>query len=401
MIDKIVSHIIRFKKIWGVHVIETSRTVQLNVILIEYKKGVLNILKEHRLDSFDRLDEIEFGEIPVSISYSGDNILYKRIELNSNVSIDDIIHVSDLKQFHVQLFQSGNFRFLSVIRKENFKKFISTFYDRQIIIVSISLEAYCFSHLLEYINHNQEKEFVINNYKIRLDKEGISEIFPIDVEDRPSLKIGTTEIKSDLILPYSNVLATISINEENPNLIQSDWKQLAMNYKHKMIVKKGLPLSLGSILLILLLNFIILQVKTDVFNERSQILTHHQGQLTKLDKLKQDFEDKQKFLGELNLNNYKYYSYYADRIAATIIGEIKLTSLVINPIANDQRKNLIFFQENIINISGICNSSSDLNRWLIALEKKSFIQEIDNQVFELNDYDEKGHFSFTLRVIQP
>ncbi|MDX8341696.1 hypothetical protein SLH46_21030 [Draconibacterium sp. IB214405] len=401
MIDNIVSHIIRFKKVWGIHVDETNGIVRLSAILLEYKKGVLNILQEHRMNSLEKLDEIEIGEIPVSLSYSSDNILSKRIELNSKVPIDEIIHVPDIEQFHVQLFQSGNFKFLSVIRKENFEKFISSFYDRQISIVLISLEAYCFSHMLEYIDYNQKKEFLINNYRIKLDNEGISEILPIDIKDTATLKIGTTEIKSDLILPYSNVIASISLNEANLNLIKSDWKQLAINYKHKIFVKKGLPLSLGSILFILLLNFIILQVKTDEFNKRSQILLHHQSQLTKLDKLEQDFEDKQKFLGELNLNDYKYYSYYADRIAATIIKDIKLSSLVINPIANDQRKNVIHFRENIINISGICNSSSELNHWLIALEKQPFIQEITNQVFELNDYDEKGHFSFTLKVIQP
>jgi len=122
--------------------------------------------------------------------------------------------------------------------------------------------------------------------------------------------------------------------------------------------------------------------------------------LDQLEKLKNDFKDKQLIQSSLKLNNALFLSFYADRIAESVKRNIQLVSLIINPeqrISRGQRQSFQYEQGKIL-ITGSCASPVDLNEWLVDLQHLDFINTIENQSYHFDDLEGKGFFDLTLKV---
>lgn len=402
MIDRLISNIVRFNKIWGIHISETPEQVKINAILLRNRKGIVNSSAQYSYNSITQLKSILTDNVPVCLSYSGGNVLTKTTDHDKNLKLEQLLHVSDLTQFYVQSFQTQTKRYLSVIRKEQFDPLLTWYKENKINLVSVVFGPVNILTLLPYLNISINNTIPVGEYSVKCNAAGIDDI----VKNNPpskELEVGSERINSDFLLPYSNAFSEFQPDSLDEFMLSSVWPGLSIEYKHRQFLKKSLPVCMGFILGLLLINFVILQFQTERYNKRSLTLSSYQKQLSQLEEITNDFNDKQQFLGRINLNDYKYYSFYADRLASTLTTNVRLTSLLIFPKVETRlgiNKNFSF-ADDIIKIAGICNSTTELNKWLMELEKLPFIEEINEQVFEYEDYDEKGHFSFSLKVNKP
>ncbi len=85
---------------------------------------------------------------------------------------------------------------------------------------------------------------------------------------------------------------------------------------------------------------------------------------------------KSKFLQQSGLLTPNKVSFYADRIASTVPGDIILTDWQFNPLADPDKKETFTFKNGIIVISGISRQSAGFNDWIKELKNEEGIESV-------------------------
>ena len=403
MIDKLVDHIVKFKKIWGIHIEESSEgDYRIDGLLLEYRRGVVYILEKRQIAELSDLSALASTQFPVSISYSGYQVLYKAAESGRN--IENILPGLNHEEFYSQYLDSVGTRFFFVVRKEHFGPFMQQLSDYGLNIVSVTLGPVNVSCLSPFIEKEESRTVVAGRFSIQFSK---GEIVNLQRENdvRPeSIKIGEDNLGINELIPYANSLYVFSKDRQQvADSIQNDWNYLLLEEKHRAFFKKVLPILMGAIFTILLLSFVILQVQTQKNDDLSFTLGNYQEQLTQLEKLKRSLDDKQLIQSNIRLNNALFLSFYADRIAESVGNKVRLTSLIINPEleSNTSRRQDLQFDQGEILVSGTCDSPLDLNDWLANLRKLEFVDNVEDQSYRFDPREGKGVFELSLKVLTP
>ena len=401
MLDQVYSKLVKFKKIWGIHIHESEDGEYcINAVLLVQKKGVI-YLQERK--AFYNIDDIAKFNVPVSLSYSSKKVLDKKVEEYSDKVLQSLLHTDQFEEFYVQVFEQDEFKFISVLRKNQIDSLLDIIKEKGIQIVSVAIgpvNIYAGLPFMEIGFSRQKKQ--VGNFSITIENEkivDITTIIPIELEE---VSFGGESISSGDVLPYCNALI-IFTGKQSDYIRESEWEGMEMEAKYGLFYKKFLPISLISIFAILAFNYGILSYQTSQHNKLLIEYTQYQNKLNELDELKQNFNDKQHVIKNLSIKNYGYLSFFADRLAESINDHVKLTLLEINPRIFDQniKKNEFLFEDNILCLKGSCESVEYLNDWLITVESLDFVEEIQDHIFKYNEYDEMGNFSFRLKVNKP
>jgi hypothetical protein len=94
--------------------------------------------------------------------------------------------------------------------------------------------------------------------------------------------------------------------------------------------------------------------------------------------MKLQFEEKKDVLDKNGLLQASRISYYSDKIAASLLNNIRLTKLESFPmkkISVEGLEDYIFQNEKII-VSGTCEESIDFNSWERILKKMSWVKSV-------------------------
>ncbi len=405
MIDRLVEYIITFKKIWGVHIEESGEgDFRIDALLLEYRKGAVFVLEKRNLETLSDLAELSSKRIPVSISYSGYRVLYKRTEEGRDGKLEDLLPGVNHEEFYAQSLTTVAGRFFFVVRKSHFDPIVKRMSDLGLNIVSIALGPANMLCLSPFIGNMEEQEVSAGSFSIHFNEGKI-----IDLRRETKIQSGKTKVGDDYLdatelIPYANSLCVFTRGEELVDeSLHNDWSQLLLEGKHRTFFKRAFPALLGVVFSVLMASFIVLQIQTQKNNELSVTLGNYREQLGQLEKLKRSFDDKQLIQSNIRLNNALFLSYYADRIAESIGKKIRLTSLTINPEeeSNSGRRQNLQFEQGKIRLSGICDSPSDLNEWLTNLRKLKFVDNVEDQSYQFDDREGKGVFDLSLKIVTP
>ena len=405
MIDKLVEHNITLKKIWGIHIEESCEgDYRIDALLLEYRKGAVFVLGKRHLEKLGQLVELASQRLPLSLSYSGYRVLFKSTEAGRDGKLEDLLPGVNHEEFYNQSLTTVAGRFFCVVRKSHFDPIIQQISDLGLNIVSIALGPANMFCLSPFIGMMEEQDVVAGRFSIHFNEGKIINITRERKIQSGKTKVGDDYLDATELIPYANSLSVFTRGKDLVDeSLHNDWSHLLMEGKHRTFFKRAFPVLLGVVFSFLLASFIVFQIQTQRNNELSVTLGNYREQLVQLEKLKRSFDDKQLIQSNIRLNNGLFLSYYADRIAESIGERIRLTSLIINPEqkSNSSRRQNLQFEQGKIQLSGICDSPSDLNEWLINLRKLKIIDNVENQSYRFDDQKEKGVFNLSLKIVTP
>jgi Tfp pilus assembly protein PilN len=166
----------------------------------------------------------------------------------------------------------------------------------------------------------------------------------------------------------------------SPNIqFESDFLNTALSeFKYRQLVKKFGIFTLIFFLATLFIGHFVLQHYMTLLAEKQSQYTLSQQTITEVNSLKEDTAIKEKILQTSGINHKDYITKYVATIGNTVLEDITITSLTINPmIKKIKKEEKIDFDLNIINIEGESTNDKSFNDWIGSLKNIEWIKKID------------------------
>ncbi|WP_417887125.1 PilN domain-containing protein [Zunongwangia sp.] len=319
------------------------------------------------------------------IIISSDKVLIRKIEKPSNNSIsllDKAFPNLNKDDFFYETLEEGNYVFVAICRKSEVIEIIEFYKKYNIFCINLSFVFFKTSILKKVLPENfiagqfsiKTKQQIITNY------EYVEDITDLDTK----YKIGEDLINS-VFLPNVCAFSVYFEKAIDPDLET----YLSKNRTHAIqnkILKTGLPIGLGIILFILLINTIIY---THYFNKLENLKINQQYEIAKLN----NYKSLEKEIDSLNhdllqLNNKQLYppSYVINRIIAVVPTSISIFNLSYQPILKRIENNSsIQLKKNSIDIQGNTSDPTSVSLYLNQLENEPFVSEVKIKNFQQKD----------------
>ncbi len=404
LIDKAANRFLPIKKIWGVHIWENSKgEFTINAVLVEYKKGLIFTNSTVCLNNIEQLFTKEFRDYPIALSFDSPKVLMKKVSEFQISGVAEQLHIHNIDDFFIQTEELTTGYFVYAIRRDSFQEILDKLSDKQLNIISKSFGAVNFQSCISFLKFEKEFHvFDILNYKIRVENENIGAIErlrePIGLVT--DLALGGEVIANHNVIPYCNALSVFLFGDHPPSIANQVFNSTSNNFIYENLLKKIIPTSLGVILTILFVNFLLLQYYTSNQTQLSQEYEEYQMAHKKLEKLKEQFNSQKNLMNQVDFQSDGCFSYYADKIASLIKGRVHLTALVINPysIKVEKMEPKIMILNGSIEIKGSCQSPLILSEWISDLKTEEFVKSIQNQIYEFDEIEKRGVFSFRINI---
>lgn len=148
---------------------------------------------------------------------------------------------------------------------------------------------------------------------------------------------------------------------------------------------------LALLFLILLINFQVYSGYTSQLQKQQATLSENQRRNAQLELLKKELAEKQGLLATMGIQRQTPISFLADRFAACIPKDMKLTSLAINPLTEKiKNQKPALFKEGTIIAEGECDYPDALNLLIERLRKEPWLLKIEKK--EYKEVNFQGYF---------
>lgn len=370
------SKLVRGSKALGIDLyINSDGSLDISCMILSKQKNKLSIEKKITgIKQIEDLQDKSLKGLPVCLSIDGKGILFKRVEKDEKQKlINQILPNAKEMDFFLQKMDStDNSIFIAAVRKEILDSLIESFTKIDVFITNLYLGPFALKNIVEILVAD---EFYTNHYKV---KRVDNSIFSIDKNSESKLvsyKLGDDEIYAEDMQVYSSALGFfIDFSDENV-FEKVNASKAEFLYKQLFTILGWFALAFFFVLL--MANYVFFNKYNKKLNSINFSYNQNLEMIKKLDTLKSEFNLKEQYFVSSGFLDASEQSYFADRIANSLPGEIQLTSLNINPLdgkfKND--KPLIFLMGKI-RISGSVTQSIILNNWVKKLKNLSWIKQV-------------------------
>ena len=366
-------------KVAGLHVRLNGENPQMDAAVVKKENTTIEKDATHSgLQDSKQLREVLDTSLPICLSVDGKGVLHKTInasEAGPNPKIDKLIQLilpnakaSDF--FHQIVKEDENEYIVSIIRKEALYQLNDDLNTRGFVVVQVSLGPFA-ARLLEQEEEEEEE---------------------VQKEENPAAGQVAYANAFQYFLPQT---LKIAIKENEFTEYDDEFIQkrifTAMGWA-------GLVVFLG-VLLINYFTFSALDVRNQ---ELSHSVENYQDQLNYLEALEKRTQQREQFLqGAGWLSPDSKTSFYADRIAATVPREIRLSVLNIFPREknkNRSEKRKWLYDGARIAISGNSNRSTSVNEWMKQLENLAWVKKVELVNYTQKALRDRGEFEIHIMI---
>ena len=402
MLDDIKNIFNLAKKVYAIDVeINTDNAYHCHVVELTRQKGNINF-------TVLETDNETLGKIPpkapVCLILNGKGIIHRKITVEASLPdagiIKQIIPNVNPEDFYIQKQTiSGRkemqVQLVSLARKSLIDKVISDFSERYDFIVDVSITPFVLDDILPVISN--ERLLHCKNIRIQLQEHRIED-FSVQAENEEQwLEIGNQSVNTAL-LPALGTGFSFLINPTGNHAPIGTVQEKNKEYTYRQKTQTIGKISLCSIFIILIINFLVF----DHFYKKTQ---HEQPRvakqeelINKVKRLNETLSDKSKFLQQTGLLDPHKISFYADRIAAAVPGDIRLTDLQFNPLTDPVKKETFTFKKGIIIISGTGSKSAGFNEWIKELKGNPVIESVSILGYDHDIRENTALFTIELTV---
>ena len=331
------------------------------------------------------------NNLPLVLSITGKGVLSKE-GLTGTDGFKKLFPSSKREEFYVQEDKLENSTVMSVYRTEQLEQFFKELNINPDFVVGVELTPFAINDLCFALDEFPKQ---IGVFELLWGENKLAQFKVQKSETVIDSTIFGYSINQEFVYPLSIGLSYLALGMESVNK-QDLWKKNTEEIKFAKLFKTTGVDFLCFFLLVLLVNFFVLNHYKKENKNKSEELSHYQSILNQLETYESEIEVKQEFIKKLNLSNVVRKSFFADQIAQTVPSGIQLTQLNIFPLLDKIKENQeLVHEKNVILIKGVSASSMECNKWKMILSKLDWVSKI-----ELNDYqiNEKGLGVFTIKI---
>ncbi|GGG25206.1 general secretion pathway protein [Dokdonia pacifica] len=329
-------------------------------------------------------------------------VLQKTVENGQSLSEIVIVNQAfpniDVDSFYYEILRVKEKAYVYICRKKYVDELIKSYEKERIFITQWNLGSTSIHTLVPFLKnqvvvHTPAATVSLSNGEIQSIDRLASATFQNEYYDIEGIKI-----EGDYINTLGGAIGIVGGVDDD---------QVATNFSKEVLLKQanfkqyrffalGLPLALGTLLIILLVNFLIYNhyyTEVAVLQEIATTNTLQKKRLVKKDSI---VSQKQKLFEDVIASASSSASYFIDAIASDMPHTILLEKLQYQPLEKKIRNNKPVQVEvsNII-ITGETTVNKDLSSWVSSLEDLEFIERASMNI------EKKGkniHFSITLTM---
>lgn len=377
--------------------------IEISVVVLEQKKQLVQQrLACSSMQSVEQLEEFLTKSIPegsrLHINIEGRGVLQKTIPgkvHNHQVLMTSIFPMIREDDFVSQMYISTEKNFLHVVRKD----VLTTLQPltQRYAWVSFSLGPLIVAPLVPLL---QQREVLIENYKIQIDSGQIVSVSPNSKQDVQPITFAQESISSDLFLAYCSAWYLLL---GATSLTFSEWgpeTEALGRYHGSIHIHRAGKWALIVLLATLLLNIVLYSyLQTNVINLEAQasFVTNRHKKNTALQKQTKRLLD---IYSRIGWRSNLVPVFYADQIALLVPPEIQLTSLDIGVlddiVLKTERKQV--YQSSLIKVKGLTRDPVSLHKLIELLKKYSWVEEIDQHRYRHDVRQNLGVFEFIIRI---
>lgn len=354
----------------------------VNSIVFLQRKGDNIVLSEQKkaLENIDEIIPFIGHDTPVYLLISLRTILHKVVDSTTNTQDNDalvreVLPNAVAKDFYVQKETIASGILVSVARREVIDALVKLYVEQGLWVVGVSFGSFDVkyvapllkdttsiptqTHVLSFNKNNQLVDFERNT-------EGVSS----------EIALGDDTLDSHLLPAYSAAfkgLLQIPSSVEIP--IVTETKQ---EFFQKSLFQKGAMVALSVLFVSLLLSTFLNYNYKDKLNDLSFQLMNQSGELSALDSLKKQYTQQKQIVEQTNVNQNSRVSFFTDRLAATLPTGLHWIELDIFPMMGNRKEykdnQLVKFQNDMLVVKGVCNSSIVYNDWIKKLQTVDWIK---------------------------
>ena len=396
-----ISKLITGKTAAGIHLFITGdgRWLLRMVILEERSKIIHNKGSHTELLGVEDISKYITEDQPVVLSIDGKGVIHRKIEcLSGSNPVLQIFPNADPSDFYSQSeILSGNRIILSLIRKNTVLEIINIFQSKGINIYRVILGPFALNCIWPFLENNDD-EMVIENYTISLNNNIIQDLTPAaGSRSNEEYNVSGERVWQILLVPYANALAYHTGNDCNLSCSEDIAKPVRECFFYRKVSGFTLFGILGLIFLVLVINYIFFDIYNRKFQESSRQYEVSLETIRTLDSLNEELGMKESLIKENNFVASTKYSYYADRIAALVPQQIRLSNLDINPLASKPKEGKEpDLMQRLIRVSGTCRYGINLDEFIQQLYREEWISHIEILDYIQEDMNSPGEFSIQI-----
>ena len=239
--------------------------------------------------------------------------------------------------------------------------------------------------------------FISEDYSFAYDQDTLISVSPATENYAPSnYRIQDIQVHSDYLNTLGIILENFGIDTRVTSNAEDAISEKQQHYTQHRIYALGLPIAIGSLLLIFLVNFFVYNhyfTKVEDLEVLGNTNTLQRKLLLKKDSI---VDQKQRLFEDVIASSSSSSSYFIDEIIGLMPNTLLLDRLTYHPLLKKMRKGKpLAILPNSIEIQGSTAINNDLSQWINALEKKEFVKEVS-----IKDLDKKGRFTnFNLTIV--
>jgi hypothetical protein len=387
----------------GIH-LNPDGTASISACSIAASSQQLDIDKKILdLSVIDDLKKSFPAKLPMALNISGKGVLYRKIERVEEIdqrNFNQILPNANPDDFYVQNFVSGNQSFVSIIRKRDADKWVSSINDQDFEILSLSLGPFPVDQITSQLNV-YGNDFTFNGNAIYRDEQGNWTDYKYDETALSpfALKVESEGIHEKLLLPYAAAFQLIlagkleTVQANVPSLDNALQRKIGNN---KFKVKAFAIISVFFVLL--LINFILFSWLNSANSDLiSQVSVFTQNTNSQQD-INQQIKEKEGVLQGLGWEDGVNKSALVDQLSSLVPNEITLNEISVDPLdINSSRiqKILVFFSRRI-RITGFSDKIIPVNEWIARMKTRHWVKDVQIENYVFNNEMNTGEFSITL-----
>lgn len=360
----------------GVYInIHSEDSLQCQYVVLEKKKGSVQIIQKGEA-SLDKLNEGLSAKIPLKLIVDGKGVLQR--ECKAGLSDEQLILQAfpnvNPSEYYVQAIEQEQSSNLACFARKNIvDDIVSKLKAQSFSILDLSLGAL---PLRDIVALKENGKLIAYPYSILIKDAEIQQIEKIQDTEIAFTLVGEESIPVKQVLPFATAFGYFA--QTNLLSFRSEVVQTALlDYSYQRIMKKGGILFLIFLFIGLLVNFLIFTSQRETQQQLSDELGLYQATAQELNSIKQEIAEKEKLTDNGSQGVNTYFSYYADRIAASKPDGIILQKMHIVPLTLKNKKfDLVGVQKDTVFIQGVTRNSILLNEWTNNLQSQKFIQHV-------------------------
>jgi Tfp pilus assembly protein PilN len=207
-----------------------------------------------------------------------------------------------------------------------------------------------------------------------------------EIEAPVDVNVGKLILPGIMLVSFAAAFDFMINNRWEPTTKVIMIREKAKEMRIQAKVKGGIAISLGTLFLVLLGNFLLYDHYQHKYIQQASIVDGNLLIAKRTDSLQELILQREQFLKQFSGTGNRKGSFIIDRIGASMPDGITLTAIVVHPVQfkEDEVNKEPVYQPRTIRIHAIVKESNALNRWIKQLEGIDWIQSVS-----FSDYREK------------